>query len=34
MMNMGSWFIATLISQIEQGKTEVKNWGLVQVSAC
>ncbi|MEA5029773.1 MAG: sugar ABC transporter substrate-binding protein [Sphaerochaeta associata] len=30
MMNMGSWFIATLISQIEQGKTEVKNWGLVK----
>jgi len=30
MMNMGSWFIATLISQIEQGKTEVKNWGLAK----
>jgi len=30
MMNMGSWFIATLINQIEQGKTEVKNWGLAK----
>lgn len=30
MMNMGSWFIATLINQIDQGKTEVKNWGLVK----
>ncbi len=30
MMNMGSWFIATLINQIEQGKTEVQNWGLAK----
>ncbi|NLK05860.1 MAG: sugar ABC transporter substrate-binding protein [Spirochaetales bacterium] len=30
MMNMGSWFIATLIDQIDQGKTEVKNWGLAK----
>lgn len=30
MMNMGSWFIATLINQIDQGKTEVKNWGMVK----
>ena len=30
MMNMGSWFIATLINQSEQGKAEVKNWGLAK----
>ncbi len=30
MMNMGSWFIATLINQVAQGNTEVKNWGLVK----
>jgi len=30
MMEMGSWFISTLGSQIAQGKTEVKNWGIVK----
>ncbi len=30
MMNMGSWYIATLIKQIESGNTEVKNWGIVK----
>ncbi|MDD4301179.1 MAG: sugar ABC transporter substrate-binding protein [Sphaerochaeta sp.] len=30
MMNMGSWFIATLIDQIAQGKTECSEWGLVK----
>lgn len=30
MMNMGSWFISTLINQIAQGKTDVKNWGLAK----
>ncbi|MCR5289364.1 MAG: sugar ABC transporter substrate-binding protein [Treponema sp.] len=31
MMEMGSWFISTLGSQIAQGKTEVKNWGIVKL---
>ncbi|NLZ81259.1 MAG: extracellular solute-binding protein [Clostridiales bacterium] len=30
MMNMGSWFIATLISKIEAGETDVKNFGIVK----
>ena len=30
MMNMGSWFISTLISDIQSGKSEPKNWGLVK----
>lgn len=30
MMNMGSWFIATLIQQIGLGNTTVKNWGIVK----
>lgn len=30
MMNMGSWFIATLINQIDQGKADSKEWGLVK----
>lgn len=30
MMNMGSWFISTLISKIEAGETDVENWGLVK----
>lgn len=29
-MNMGSWFIATLIQEIEKGTTECKNWGIVK----
>lgn len=31
MMEMGSWFISTLSNQIAQGKTEVKNWGIVKL---
>lgn len=31
MMEMGSWFISTLANQIAQGKTEVKNWGIVKL---
>ncbi len=31
MMEMGSWFISTLSNQIAQGKTEVKNWGIVRL---
>lgn len=31
MMNMGSWFIPTLISKIESGEfADIKNWGLVK----
>lgn len=30
MMNMGSWFISTLIADIKSGKAETKNWGLVK----
>ncbi|HCM28924.1 MAG: ABC transporter substrate-binding protein [Treponema sp. GWB1_62_6] len=30
MMNMGSWFISTLIAKIEKGETQVKNWGIVK----
>lgn len=31
MMNMGSWFIATLVSKIKSGEyTECKNWGMVK----
>jgi multiple sugar transport system substrate-binding protein len=30
MMNMGSWFIPTVIKEIAAGKTEVKNWGIVK----
>lgn len=30
MMNMGSWFAATLISDIKSGKSEAKNWGMVK----
>lgn len=31
MMNMGSWFIPTLISKIKSGEyTEISNWGLVK----
>ncbi len=29
-MNIGTWFISTLIKQIESGNTEVKNWGIVK----
>ncbi|MCQ2612536.1 MAG: sugar ABC transporter substrate-binding protein [Treponemataceae bacterium] len=31
MMQMGSWFIPTLIGQIKAGKTEVQNWGIVKL---
>ena len=31
MMEMGSWFISTLANQVKQGKTDVKNWGLVKL---
>lgn len=30
MMNMGSWFIATLINDIKNGKSSIKNWGIVK----
>ena len=30
MMNMGTWFIATLINQINQGKADSTEWGLVK----
>lgn len=30
MMNMGSWFISTLMNDIKSGKAETKNWGLVK----
>jgi multiple sugar transport system substrate-binding protein len=31
MMNMGSWFIPTLISKIKSGEyTDIKNWGIVK----
>lgn len=31
MMNMGSWFIPTLITKIESGEfADIKNWGLVK----
>lgn len=30
MMNMGSWFIPTLISKINSGEAESKNWGIVK----
>jgi multiple sugar transport system substrate-binding protein len=30
MLNMGSWFISTLINDIKTGKSEAKNWGIVK----
>ena len=30
MMNMGSWFIATLIQGIASGEYDVQNWGMVK----
>lgn len=30
MMNMGSWFIATLMNDIKLGNSEAKNWGIVR----
>ena len=30
MMNMGSWFIGTLISKIKAGEADCKNWGIVK----
>ncbi len=30
MMNMGSWFIATLIQGIKSGEYDVSNWGIVK----
>lgn len=30
MMNMGSWFMATLINDIKSGKSQAKNWGVVK----
>lgn len=30
MMNMGSWFIATLMNDIKAGKSTVTNWGIVK----
>ncbi|MDD4368681.1 MAG: extracellular solute-binding protein [Oscillospiraceae bacterium] len=30
MMNMGSWYIATLIQDIASGKSEATNWGIVK----
>lgn len=30
MMNMGSWFIATLINKIAAGEADCKNWGIVK----
>ncbi|MDT4761690.1 sugar ABC transporter substrate-binding protein [Sphaerochaeta sp. PS] len=29
-MNMGSWFIATLIDKIEKGEADCKDWGIVK----
>lgn len=30
MMNMGSWFISTLIDKINKGESEATNWGIVK----
>ncbi|MFA6844723.1 MAG: sugar ABC transporter substrate-binding protein [Sphaerochaetaceae bacterium] len=30
MMNMGSWFIATLIDKINKGEADCKSWGIVK----
>ena len=30
MMNMGSWFIATVMEDIKKGNSEAKNWGIVK----
>ncbi len=30
MMNMGSWFLSTLIADIKSGKAEVQDWGLAK----
>lgn len=30
MLNMGSWFISTVMADIKAGKAEVKNWGIVK----
>ncbi len=30
MLNMGSWFIATLIDKVEKGEADCKDWGIVK----
>lgn len=30
MLNMGSWFLSTLIADIKSGKADVENWGIVK----
>ncbi|AEC02937.1 ABC transporter substrate-binding protein [Parasphaerochaeta coccoides] len=30
MLNMGSWFLSTVIADIKSGKADIKNWGIVK----